>query len=133
MSEKTLSNPILEDIRRRLDLGAGYVPIDMRNDVVVLMNLVMHLDSVVEQMVTSPANEEKATPAALGVMHRMYQKEVRNHDSAKEELKIAKKELDNINRWVRVRGSVLADQLKLASKISPLEVEKIYRDKLGVN
>ena len=86
---KVPNNPILADVKRRLDLGPGYIPVDMRNDIVLLMNMVIHLDHVIDQMVEDPENEEKATAAGLRILHRSFQEELRNHDNTKNELKIA--------------------------------------------
>jgi len=132
MVEKSPDNPILVDIKRRLDLGPGYVPVDMRNDIVVLMNLVLHLDHVIEQMVENPENEEKATASGLRILHRAYQEELKKHEDTLSELKIAKSELDSINRWVRVNSAKLEPYLEGLKRINPQELEEFFRKKAGI-
>lgn len=129
---KVPNNPILADVKRRLDLGPGYIPVDMRNDIVLLMNMVIHLDHVIDQMVEDPENEEKATAAGLRILHRSFQEELRNHDNTKNELKIAKAELDNLNRWVRVSAKNLDANIDLVKRINPQELEEFFRNKLGL-
>lgn len=123
MSE--MEDQLLEGIRKKLDSGAEYEYKTMRIDLILLMNTVLQQNRLLDDMIENPENEKPATEAALRILHRTYQDEVKNHDNTTTELKIVRTEYDNLRRWVRLNSKSLAKYLTLLKQVKPQDLESI--------